>query len=430
MRIAIPTYNRYTILKKSSLDCLRRNNVPLDMIDIWVATEEEKVKYQEVIGSEYNIIVGVIGIVHQRNLMTDHYPEGDELFYLDDDVYSFHKLNNGKLTEIDNLLEFIANGFDILKKTKASLFGVYPVKNHFFMNDEITTHLSHIVGCSYGTINDRSIRLTVGNFKDDYELTLKHYLKAGKVIRFNNMTIKTKFFTEKGGLQTAGMRSWEDIDRSAKELIAQYPEYCKMNTASKKVDKESKKLITQIKFISKKQVYLPDTTSIQDKLIAELKRISWTKNTARPNVSGIDAEKTKEYNDRGDPRHIGKPCLSYTFGFIRPRRAKLGTLELTKISDRYAVLYELLKEYIKEVAPDFEYTSITANKNIVCEKHTDKYNQKPSLAIGLGEYTGGNLIIKDEIHDIRYKPLVFHGKDEHWNDAFEGERFSLIYYTL
>ena len=225
------------------------------------------------------------------------------------------------------------------------------------------------------------------------------------------------------------MRDWDKVDKSAKFLVEKYPELCKINTSNKRVDKLTKKKYTQIKFISKKSIYTPDILTHQY-LLTELQRVSWIKNIHRPNVSGIDEIKTKEYNDRGQKKIIGKSCLSYTFGYIRPRRAIKGILEITKISERYSYLYELLKQYIKDIAPNFKYTTITANKNIVCEKHTDKYNQKPSLAIGLGEYTGGNLIIKDVVNDIRYKPLIFNGKEEHWNDNFEGERFSLIYYSL
>ena len=423
MRIAIPTYNRPETIKKATLKTLK--DIDRSLIDIFVANEEQQQEYRKSIGDDYNIVVGVKGMKNIRNFMIDYYPEGEEVFYFDDDIYGVYKKEGAGLIDID--LSFIDEGFDVLKKTGAELFGVYPVKNHFFMNDEITTNLVYIVGCCYGCINRKDIKMTIDD-KEDYERSILYYLKDKKVIRFGGITIKTKYYTEKGGLQSEGMRNWEQVDTSAKYLAEKYPELCKINTSKKKLDKLTKKVLTEIKFISKKTVYLPDITSIQDKLLHELRRISWTKNTARPNISGIDPVKTKEYNDRGDPRHIGKPCLSYTFGYIRPRRTKLGTLELTKISERYATLYELLKEYIKEVAPDFEYTSITANKNIVCEKHTDKYNQKPSLAIGLGDYTGGNLIIKDEIHDIRYKPLIFHGKDEHYNDAFEGERFSLIFY--
>ena len=427
MRIAVPSYNRPETIKKATLKTLQ--GIDKSLIDIFVADEEQLKVYRESIGDEYHIIVGEKGIMNIRNFMVDYYPEGEEVFYFDDDIYGVYKKEGDGLVDMEDILSFIKEGFDVLKKTGAEIFGVYPVKNHFFMNDEITTHLVYIVACCYGCINRKAIKVSL-NDKEDYERSILYYLKDKKVVRFGGITIKTRYYIEKGGLQSEGMRSWEQVDTSAKYLVEKYPELCKINTSKKKLDKLTKKVLTEIKFISKKTVYLPDTTSIQDKLLKELQRISWTKNTARPNVSGIDAEKTKEYNDRGDPRHIGKPCLSYTFGYIRPRRAKLGTLELTKISERYAVLYELLKEYIKEVAPDFEYTSITANKNIVCEKHTDKYNQKPSLAIGLGEYTGGNLIINGDVNDIRYKPLVFHGKEEHWNDAFEGERFSLIYYSL
>ena len=45
------------------------------------------------------------------------------------------------------------------------------------------------------------------------------------------------------------MRNWEQVDKSAKYLIEKYPELCKINTSKKRLDKETKKILTEIKFI-------------------------------------------------------------------------------------------------------------------------------------------------------------------------------------
>ncbi len=164
---------------------------------------------------------------------------------------------------------------------------------------------------------------------------------------------------------------------------------------------------------------------VAPELLKELQSIKWEKNHYRPNVSGLNEELTKKYK-----RNYGHPCYSYTFGLIRPWSSPKDEKVLSNVAKKYPKLYQLLKDYIKELDPTFEYTHITANKNIVCQRHTDKYNKTPSLAIGLGDYTGGLLYVNEIGHDIRYKPLIFHGNQEHYTDAFEGERFSLIYYSL
>jgi hypothetical protein len=85
----------------------------------------------------------------------------------------------------------------------------------------------------------------------------------------------------------------------------------------------------------------------------------------------------------------------------------------------------------------FKYTSIQYNKNNQCQKHLDKNNIGESMIVGLGDYTGGELIIYDEDgnnpvkHDIRYKPFKFNGSIyPHETAPFEGERYTLVFYSI
>ena len=56
--------------------------------------------------------------------------------------------------------------------------------------------------------------------------------------------------------------------------------------------------------------------------------------------------------------------------------------------------------------------------------------QSTSLIVGLGDYTGGNLVVEGKEYDIRYRPMEFNGwKQRHWTLPFEGERFSLVWFT-
>ena len=83
-KIAIPTYDRYDNFK--TIDFLKRNNVSIDMIDIFVANEEQLQLYKNSIGENYNFIVGVLGICNQRNFITDYYDEGQIIVSMDDDI--------------------------------------------------------------------------------------------------------------------------------------------------------------------------------------------------------------------------------------------------------------------------------------------------------------------------------------------------------
>ena len=45
------------------------------------------------------------------------------------------------------------------------------------------------------------------------------------------------------------------------------------------------------------------------------------------------------------------------------------------------------------------------------------------MIVGLGDYSGGELVVEGELHDIRYKPLEFDGWNKiHWTLPFAGPR--------
>jgi hypothetical protein len=73
------------------------------------------------------------------------------------------------------------------------------------------------------------------------------------------------------------------------------------------------------------------------------------------------------------------------------------------------------------------------NRNAQFTPHVDSgrgLGQSLSMIVGLGDYTGGALLIEGESHDIRYNPVEFDGwKQRHWTALFSGERYSLVWFT-
>ncbi len=56
--------------------------------------------------------------------------------------------------------------------------------------------------------------------------------------------------------------------------------------------------------------------------------------------------------------------------------------------------------------------------------------QSLSMIVGLGSYIGGALVIEEDAFDINYKPLQFDGwRERHWTQQFQGERYSLVWFT-
>lgn len=97
-------------------------------------------------------------------------------------------------------------------------------------------------------------------------------------------------------------------------------------------------------------------------------------------------------------------------------------------------LYKLLLDFGQKYV-DISYNSITVNQNYAADKHYDKNNIGNSYLVAFGDYHGGELEIHEGdlsgVHDIAYKPIRGDfSKMLHSVREFDGERFSLVYYTF
>lgn len=155
------------------------------------------------------------------------------------------------------------------------------------------------------------------------------------------------------------------------------------------------------------------------------------KNIHRTSVSGV-----KYYwQSKNGPIAVGNPIESQNFGLIRNVFKDRHNLVEAVQNTNHPELYEALKEIAFIINPNFEYNSITLNKNVKALKHRDTNNQSISMIIGLGDYSGGGLYLENletgkmELIDIHYKPLLMNGyKQLHETEEFTGNRYTIIYY--
>ena len=153
--------------------------------------------------------------------------------------------------------------------------------------------------------------------------------------------------------------------------------------------------------------------NIKLKVLQELEHIRFPKCNTRKNVSSESNESfvLGEVNYRG--QHF---CQGKTRGESR-------------YNTRYETLYNLLRSLIRLYKPEFTYTTIQINKNVKCLPHIDMNNVGESYIIGLGDYTGGQLNIEGKLYNIRNRWKRFNGHKVHWTEPWEGNRYSLIYFT-
>jgi cellulose synthase/poly-beta-1,6-N-acetylglucosamine synthase-like glycosyltransferase len=223
--VAIPSYKRHTQIVSKTLKTLARQGVPADKITVFVANDDEKALYQTTIsdGSVKDIIVGVVGLVAQRNFISSYYPSDTFVVSVDDDVESVYRATGStqKDKQEINLPEFFEYAFAKMEQEQSSIWGIYAVDNPFFMinSQETTTSLKYLVGCLYGS-RTPFIPLVTQGCIEDKERTLRYYLKEGKTLRFNHIGIKTKYFGS-GGLESENRKKQHDIDTDA--LISEFP---------------------------------------------------------------------------------------------------------------------------------------------------------------------------------------------------------------
>ena len=102
----------------------------------------------------------------------------------------------------------------------------------------------------------------------------------------------------------------------------------------------------------------------------------------------------------------------------------VGVSRLTQPNDH---LVRLLCSFLRTAMPDFSFTSMQVNKDHASALHLDASNLGPSLIIGLGDYSGGELYVHGiGKSDIRKKWYAFDGNIPHLTCPFVGGRYSVV----
>ena len=223
--IAIPSYNRSEIISKKTLKTLQEGNIDKNRVFIFVANQSEYNKYkQNVLPELYNkIIIGKKGITNQRNFISNYFSEGQYVISMDDDIESLEILKNEKLVKLKDINKLFVDAYKLLIKNNLYIWGIYPVRNPFFMYKNTTYDLRFIIGVIFGFITRHNSKLKMNinsETKEDYNQTILYFKMDGGVVRFNNITVKTKFNSE-GGL---GTDRFERNKHAAEYLYKKYPD--------------------------------------------------------------------------------------------------------------------------------------------------------------------------------------------------------------
>ena len=141
--VAIPTYKRAEVISEKTLKTLKEGGVPKSRIYLFVANKDEAVMYEQSVDPRlYNeIVIGKKGIANQRKFISKWFDEGQYIISIDDDVEELQILSKSgeKLKKIKHVADFFQEAYHLLKKENLYIWGIYPVRNAFFMKQKITT---------------------------------------------------------------------------------------------------------------------------------------------------------------------------------------------------------------------------------------------------------------------------------------------------
>tara|TARA_R100000995_G_scaffold77134_1_gene47060 strand:+ start:5699 stop:6499 length:801 start_codon:yes stop_codon:yes gene_type:complete len=245
-QIVIPSYKRVDILKNKTLAMLRSYNVPDNKCKIYVATDEQLTEYQNEIKGEYDWqVIGRPGIGYLRNYISQNNKANEWLLWIDDDIEEVLYLQDNKLERIPDLNVMIDQMIVDADALGSGQVGIYPVNNHFFMKPKITIDLRFIIGCFCLTKNDPECEERTFDLVEDFERTLKYYLKYNKSMRYENITVKTNYMLPVGGIHETGIRTNSLKEAEVDRFIELFSAWCtKKYKANNQVD---------IKFLTKPQ---------------------------------------------------------------------------------------------------------------------------------------------------------------------------------
>ena len=240
--VAIPSYRRAD--KQITLEYLSRMGMPKERIYIFVQTGSDLEAYSKYEGLANIRYAPADGVSKARNNILNELAERANLLMIDDDISCISRLRNEKLVPINSLEEFestIEKCFSQSAKGNASMFGVYPVYNEFFMSNTISTAVS--VVCVLGFPKGFKFRFDeTFKTKEDIELCVRILSLKGKVFRYNFLAANAKHRTNAGGCYEI----WHSDENAAvaKRLSGKYPQMLAVN---KKNPSEVRMLLKDVK---------------------------------------------------------------------------------------------------------------------------------------------------------------------------------------
>lgn len=226
-RVVVPSLNRVGSIAGDTLAALDRAGVPRERITVLAADgdrDPEVVPAYRAACSGIDVLGIPRGFVELNRVIADLWP-GEWVVRIDDDVRKVvTPTPDGRhLYEVTDLDGRFREACTWAEAERLTLWGVSPVANPLFMRGGARTGLYFADGTLSGYRPDPAL-VPTRSAKEDYERTLRHYLRDGAVGRIADLAFRSRPLRGwPGGMQT------EHTDRRAAEheatayLLATFP---------------------------------------------------------------------------------------------------------------------------------------------------------------------------------------------------------------
>ena len=221
----VPSFQRPTIFKEQTLAFLKKHNV--DEKDIYLVLREDDPYLNDYLdrATDINVLItDVKGIGKTHNYITEYFDEDSFLVEIDDDLID---LFDNERTPVNDFKKIVTDMKAKMTEECINYGGTYQVVNPMFMSGckQYTTDLRYMLGCLRFRFVKKDIVLET-NYAEDFENSLLHFLRDGKILKNNWVAPKTKNYQD-GGCKSDGRQN--DTEKSDKVFLSStYPKYCKI----------------------------------------------------------------------------------------------------------------------------------------------------------------------------------------------------------
>ena len=194
-KIAIVSHRRPHILAAQTYKMLRESNASVTDIDLFLSDTQDAAEYAIL---PLNQIITKAGNVRDKfNFVHNHYPVGTRVMVLEDDITVIDKAG-AVVTDINAMAQL---GFSSIGAQ--GLWGIAPHANTFYFSGKVTHSLKLVVAHCFGYVSTKEEALAITQpTKTDYERTLLYFQRYGCVTRLDMYGVKTKSYTQAGGIQS------------------------------------------------------------------------------------------------------------------------------------------------------------------------------------------------------------------------------------